>query len=36
MVDDQERSARLLRFDHIGKDRIDSPNKSRPQVHCGG
>jgi hypothetical protein len=35
MVDDEERSARLLRFVHIGKDRIDSLDESRTQVHSG-
>jgi hypothetical protein len=36
MIDDEERSARMPRHLHIGKDRIDSPDDGRTQVHGGG
>jgi hypothetical protein len=36
VVDDEEGGAWMLRLVHIGKDRIDSLNKSRTQVHGGG
>jgi hypothetical protein len=36
MVDDEERSARMLRLVHIAKDRIDLLYKSRTQAHSDG
>ena len=36
MVDDEERSARMLRLVHIGKNGIDSLYKSRTQAHSDG
>lgn len=36
MVDDEERSARMLRLVHIGKNGINSLYKSRTQAHSDG
>jgi hypothetical protein len=36
MVDDEERSARMLRQVHVGKDGVDPLNNRRTQGHSGG